>query len=138
MGWFSSGPDIRERSRGGRVEFYGKCDECGTEKSHAEKKRVQRLLEDCAKKDKKEAERKAERELRDEAAKLKRKLATRAKELRRMEKGKKCPFCGKQPCKGTKPKCAQVKAREFENAADLDMSDPATFDEQLRWYRDNM
>lgn len=158
MGWF--GPTIKDRSRGGRVEFYGNCEECRKEHYDTDRKSVARKLERCAKVDKKEKEKAAADEVKARAQKareqsedkarreqearqaevnrVRKQRIKKARELRRDAKGKKCPFCGKQPCAGTRPKCAAVKAVEFESAFDIDVSDPATFDQQLRFYRDNM
>lgn len=156
MGWF--GPTVKERSRGGRVEYYGKCDECSNEKSGTNKRDVEKALDRCAKDDKKAKEKakadeakqradeareaaenkaRAEREEREEQArKLKKKLASKAREQRRIAKGSKaCPFCGKKPCQGTRPKCAMVKADEYESAANIDVSDPATFYDWARQWK---
>lgn len=153
MGWFS-GPDVSERTRGGRVEWYGKCEECRKEHYDTDKKRAIRKLEDCARVDKtakekararkeeeardraKAKERKKEEEIREQQERNKKRIAQTARELRRLAKNKKCPFCGKSPCKGTKAKCAAVIAAGWESGGDV--SDPATFDAQLRWYKNNM
>jgi hypothetical protein len=154
MGFF--GPTIRERSRGGRIQYYGKCEECRNEHTDDDKKRVVRKLEDCARKDKKQkrddAKEAADKAREDADVKSKREKAIRqakvdriknqrlqkAKQIRRNAKGKTCPFCGKNPCRGTRPDCAAVKAAEFESSMNIDVSDPATFDAQLKFYRDEM
>jgi len=157
MGWF--GPTIHERSRGGRIEYYGKCEECRNEHADMDRKRAVRKLEDCAKKDKKEKAQKkaseakeaaekarkqdeAKKEREEEARqaaldKLKKQRMRKAREMRRNARGK-CPFCGKEPCAGTRPNCAAIKAAAYESSMDIDVSDPATFNKQLKFYRDNM
>lgn len=154
MGWF--GPTIKERNKHGRIEFYGKCEECGKEQSDTVKKSVERNLESCAKSDKKDKDKKdaaalrtakakivadnqtAQKQRQREMDRLKQQRLNTAKELRRAAKGKKCPWCGKKPCKGTKPKCAAMGAAEFESAFNIDVSDPATFDAQMKFYKEQM
>ncbi len=152
MGWFF-GPSIKERNRGGRIEYYGKCDACGNEQSGPTKGKVESALNKCEKDDNKDAARREAENKRQRAAaqemvdnqkaenlrqkqidRLKQQRLTKAKQIRRAAKGKKCPWCGKNPCKGTKPDCAAVKAAEFESAFDIDVSNQGTFNKQLRWY----
>lgn len=155
MGWFS-GPTVKERSKHGRIEFYGKCDSCGKEQSHAEKRKVERALEACEKADKKAAVRKQEQQSKEEKAaalsqknalekrrqgeidRLRRQRLNTAKEIRRAAKGKKCAWCGKRPCKGTKPKCAAMIAAELESAFDIDVSDKGRFNKQMDFYQKQM
>lgn len=170
MGWFS-GPTIKERNRSGRIEYYGKCEECGKEQSDWDKKSVERELEKCEKEDKREKEKaetkrkkekrereereernaelkrikerddlekQRERELAKQAAVIREKMIKGRNQKRREAKGK-CPWCRQQPCAGTKPKCAAAIAAGFESIMNTgDPSDPATFDPQLKFYRDNM
>jgi flagellar biosynthesis GTPase FlhF len=172
MGWFSSGPTVKERNRAGRIEYYGNCEKCGKEKADFKKSDVEYELKKCARRDNEEAEKaekkrvKAKREqeerderdrkrreeaeardaekqrekqLRKEAERVRAMMIKGRNEKRREAKGKKCPFCGHMPCKGTKPKCAAVIAAGFESIMNTgDPSDPATFDAQLKFYRDNM
>lgn len=169
MGLFSSSPKVRETSSWGRVEWEGRCSDCGKKRSDAEKSRAIRKLEDCARQDKKDREQQAKQDARDQAdrdrkqareeeaeakykAKQDERRATRdrqrqvdqlqskrqatARELRRAAKGKKCPHCGKDPCKKTKPRCAAKIAERFESSMNIDVSDPATFNDQMKFYRD--
>lgn len=85
------------------------------------------------------AKEQAEAEKRAKAAdKLRNDMLKTARQKRREAKGKRCPWCRQQPCAGTRAQCAKVKAQELESAHNIDMSDPATFDAQLRWYKNNM
>lgn len=89
--------------------------------------------------DARDKEKQKEEKKKKEAKEIRDKLIKKRNELKRDAKGKKCPFCGKQPCSGTKPKCAMVKAAKFDDILEVgDPSDPATFDPQLKFYRDNM
>lgn len=155
MGWLF-GPSVKQRNKHGRIEYYGKCEECKKEHSDTVEKNVVRGLESCAKADKKAADVKAAADLRVAKAKivadnqsaatrrqkeldrLKQQRLNTAKEIRRNAKGKKCPWCGKRPCKGTKPKCAAMGAAEFDSAFNIDVTDPATFDRQMRFYKEQM
>ncbi len=162
------GPSINSRIVGNKEEWYGKCDVCKEEYSGPRKGRVESAINDCEKKHKKEkenaekvkkenkhkeAQRKHEERLekaqeaatakaaeaRKKAEKLKQDMLKTARQRRRDAKGKKCPWCKQQPCVGNRPQCAKLKAEKMESAADmLDVSDPARFDSQLRWYKDNM
>jgi hypothetical protein len=148
VGWFS-GPTVRERSNRGRVEYYGKCDECSTEKSGTNKRDVEKALERCERDDKRAKEKAREQEVKDraerarkaaadkeaaeakkrqeEAERIKKKLLKTARQKRRDAKGKKCAFCKKQPCAATHPSCAMLEANRYESAHNMDVSDPATF-----------
>jgi hypothetical protein len=141
MGWFSSDKpkiEVKERSSWGTIKWVGKCPECGKEHSDDDKKKALKKIGWCLDRCIKKAEREAEREAEDEEDRLKRDLANKGRELRRLAKGKKCPFCKKNPCEGKKPKCTMVIADKWIHGTHIDVSDPAYFDDQLRWYKENM
>jgi hypothetical protein len=49
----------------------------------------------------------------------------------------KCQYCGKDPCGMKKRACIQAAASKFKSSMDIDMSDPAYFDSQMRdWFAD--
>lgn len=161
------GPSINSRIVGNKEEWYGKCDVCREEYSGSRKGKVESAISACEKRHKKEKEdaarvdkenkhKEAERrhqerlekareeekkkavENRKKAEKLRQDMLKTARQKRRESRGKKCPWCGKDPCSGTKVQCAKLKAERMESAADmLDISDPARFNDQLRWYKDN-
>lgn len=150
------GPSVKERNRAGKLEWYGKCEECGTEHYDYDKKKAIRKLENCAmvdktakdkekqkKRDELQARARAKQEKEDERVReaeerAARQLAKKGKELRRLAKNKKCPFCGKRPCKGSNAKCAAVIASSWESSMNVDPSRMGSYDAQLNWYERNM
>lgn len=140
MGWFFGGnknedkAEVEQKSSWGTIKWVGKCPRCKTEYSDTDKKtaikKIERCIERCVAKAKRAEE--------DAEAKARRQLAQNAKELRRLARDKKCPFCNHRPCQGTKPKCAAVQAASWESSTDIDVSDPAYFNKQLKWYKNNM
>lgn len=157
------GPTVNVRIVGNKEEWYGKCDTCKEPYEGKSKSRVESAINACEKRHKKEKreqernraayrqkiadekhqqrkEKRANQEAQkraEEAKRLKGLMAHKMRERRRLAKGK-CPFCGKQPCAGRNEKCYKVQAVHLESSMNMDMSDPGTFDAQLRWYRDNM
>jgi hypothetical protein len=125
MGWF--GPDPEQVSVGGKIHYQmvckrGKC-----------KNRI------FKNEDKKKCKNEWSSHQRDHDIKAK-KGASKIKDLRdkrRAKKGK-CPTCHKDPCRMDNQKCIQSAIGEWGSSSDLDMSDPATFNDQLKWYKDNM
>lgn len=125
MGWF--GPSPKEVNVGGKIHYEIECNRGKCRK---------RLFKD----DKKRAVEKAFNEhQRAHDAKAK-SGAGRIKALRDKRAAKKglCPSCRKDPCKMVRKACIQSAIGEWGSSHDLDMSDPATFDEQLNWYKKNM
>jgi len=155
VGWLF-GPNVKERNRAGKVEWYGKCEECRQEHYDYDKRKAVKKLENCAmvdrttkqkEKDRKQqaleerarAKKMAERERKErEEQKAKKQLAQKGRELKRLAKNKRCPFCGKKPCKETSPKCAGVIASSWQSSMDIDPSRMGTYDSQLSWYERNM
>lgn len=150
------GPSVKERNRSGKVEWYGKCEECKKEHYDYDKRKAIKKLEHCAMVDK-TAKKKADQKKRDdlaakaraaaeakeereerEKAKARKQLAQKGRELKRLSKKKKCPFCGKKPCKGTNSKCAAVIASTWESSMNVDPSRMGSYDSQLDWYERNM
>jgi len=81
----------------------------------------------------------AERERHErEVDRLKKQMLNTQRKLKKEAKSQKCVWCKSHPCKGTKPECAKLRAARLQSSMSMDMGDPATFDDQLRWYRDNM
>lgn len=90
----------------------------------------QKAQKEQAKKDRKDREAKAKR--------MKTEMSKKAQKLNQVASGY-CQYCNRNPCKGSKPGCSRLKAHRMESIMDqLDPSDPGRFDEQLRWYNDNM
>lgn len=56
---------------------------------------------------------------------------------KRSKKGK-CTKCGKDPCKMTTQACINQAIGEWGSSMDIDVSDPATFSEQLNFYKNKM
>lgn len=72
--------------------------------------------------------------LHDKATKAKKNL----KKLKdkRSDKGK-CQICGKNPCSVVKPACVRQAASGLGSSMDIDLTDPAYFDPQMRnWFGD--
>ena len=123
MGLF--GPSVETENKGGRVRFFVKCRRCkgGGQKIYGDSERE-------AKKEYSKHESFHNEKIKRGARDIK-KLAQRAK------KGK-CSSCGKDPCKMDRKGCVEQAIGGWGSSMEIDMSDPGTFDEQLKWYRDNM
>lgn len=70
--------------------------------------------------------------LHDNAVKAKKNLE---KLKSKRNKNEKCDKCGKKPCSMVKRQCIQEAIKYYPSSMDLDMSDPAYFDPQMRdWF----
>lgn len=123
MGLFGQSP--KEVSRGGKVVYEMECNrsKCRRRKFVHEKK------SEC-----KSMWASHQRDHDYKAAKG----AKAIKQLKSREKKGKCSSCGKDPCRMDRKGCVVKAIEKWGSSTDLDVSDPATFDEQLKWYRDHM
>jgi len=120
----------REAEEAKRAEEREKREE---KKRLSAKKRME-ALEEKKNKLKERNERQALKEQRErerQANELRDKMRKGLRARRRSKKGR-CPACNQQPCAKTRPKCAAVEAARLESSMSMDMSDPATFNEQMR------
>lgn len=124
MGWFT--PTPRQESRGGHIWYVLVCNRGNCSNRKFEDKDEGKCKKAW----------KAHKSAHDDKAKRGAKSIEKLQE-KRARKGK-CVHCGKDPCKMTSKKCVQAGIADWGSSMDIDVSDPATFDEQLKWYRDNM
>lgn len=152
--YYAKCPDCREEysnRKKSNVEYsLNKCAKAHkNEKEAAEKKESKRRAAQREKDEREERKEflkeknKREDERRQEALKadskaLQKKMAKSRSELRQAAKGK-CPWCKQKPCVGTKRQCAMVKAAGLDSIMNTgDASDPATYDAQMKFYKENM
>lgn len=124
MGLFGSSP--KQEIRNGEVWFVLVCN-----RGKCSKNKFEGQSESKVKKQFKEHTRAHDSKAKDGAKSIQKLQDKRAK------KGK-CVHCGKDPCRMNNRRCVEAGIADWGSSMNIDVTDPATFDEQLRWYRDNM
>lgn len=124
MGLF--GPSIKQENRGGRIWFTYTCNRGNCKRRKFENEDKGKVTKEV----------KAHIKAHDSKAESGAKSIKRLRQFR--ENRGACPRCHKNPCKMNQPACVRHAAKEMGSSMNINMDDPGEFDDQLRWYRDNM